>query len=137
MHACRSNSHFVFFLVVFFSFLPTRFFFYFLVSLFKFLFLNQGSRYYFVSLFTARPSFYNACRDQILLFKPLTSFVWSGYTGQPSLFRLCATPHHQTKKGILFVCLPWHPFLLWSGSFSLHIPHDMHLVVLTQLASFG
>ena len=26
-------------------------------------------------------------------------------------------PHHQTKNGILFICLPWHPFLLRSGFF--------------------
>ena len=89
-------------------------------------------------LFTARFSFYSTCRDRILLFYPLISSFWSGCTGRPPLVRLCATPHHQTKKGILFVCLPWHPFLLRYGFFlSLSIPHGMHLVVPTQLASFG
>ena len=27
----------------------------------------------------------------------------------------CATPHHQTKKTILFVCLSWHSYLLQYG----------------------
>ena len=30
----------------------------------------------------------------------------------PLTYAGCATPHHQMKKTILFVCLPWHPFLL-------------------------
>ena len=49
----------------------------------------------------------------------------------------CATSHHQTKRTILFVCLPWHSYLLWCGcSLSLSIPHGMHLVVPTQLCFF-
>ena len=29
---------------------------------------------------------------------------------------VCVSPsHHQIRKSILFACLPWHPFLLWSG----------------------
>ena len=33
----------------------------------------------------------------------------------------CATPYHQTKKAILFICLSWHSYLLRCGySLSLH-----------------
>ena len=65
-------------------------------------------------LCTAKNSLYSACCDRILLFWPLTTFVWSGCICRPPLVRLCATPHRQTKENYLFVCLPWHPFLLWS-----------------------
>ena len=33
----------------------------------------------------------------------------------PLTYAGCATPHHQTKKTILFVCLSWHSYLLWYG----------------------
>ena len=107
-----------------FSFFPSHsFLFYSLASLFKFLFLSQGSPFFSLSLFTARPSFYSTCHDRILLFQPLTSFVQSRCTGRPSLFRLCATPHHQTKKDILFTWLSWHPFLatVWVLSLSISL----------------
>ena len=79
----------------------------------------SSSRFLFFSPppFHGKTLFYSACCDRILLFQPLTSFVQSRCTSQPSLFRLCATPHHQTKKGILFAWLPWHPFLLRFGFF--------------------
>ena len=33
-------------------------------------------------------------------------------------YSVCVSPsHHQTRKSILFACLPWHPFLLRSGFF--------------------
>ena len=49
------------------------------------------------------------------------------------VYASCVTPRYQTKKTILFVCLPWHPYLLQCGySLSLSIPHGMHLVVLTH-----
>ena len=44
----------------------------------------------------------------------------------------CAIPHHQTKRTILFVCLPWHCYLLQCGcSLFFSILHGMHLVVPT------
>ena len=77
----------------------------------------------FLFLYTTRASFYSACRDWILLFQPLTTFVWSGCTCRPPLDRLCATPHHQTKRTILFISLPWHPFFatVWVPSLSLSL----------------
>ena len=64
VHAYRSHSHFC---LSFFP--PPPSLFYFFVSLFKFLFLSRSSRRFFPpSLLTARPSFYSACCDQILLF---------------------------------------------------------------------
>ena len=54
-----------------------------------------------------RTPFYSVCRDWILLFQPLTVFVWFGCTCQPP--HLCVAPHHQTKRTILFVSLSWHP----------------------------
>ena len=47
----------------------------------------------------------------------------------------CATPHHQIKKAILFVYLPWHSYLLLCGcslSLSLSLLHGMHIVVPTH-----
>ena len=95
----------LFFFFWLFSFLPSHLLL-FLFPGFSFQIPISSLRFLFFSppLFTARPSFYSAYHDRILLFQPLTSFVWSGCTGRPSLFRLCATPHYQTKKGI-FVCL--------------------------------
>ena len=89
---------------------------------------------------TQQGPLYSACCDQILLFYPLTTFVWFGCTCRPLLVRLCATPHHQTKENY-FVCLfAVAPFLtmVWVLSFFfLPIPHGMHLVILTQFCSFG
>ena len=45
-------------------------------------------------LYTARASFYSACCDQVLLFYPLTTFVWSRCTCRPPLVHMCVTPHH-------------------------------------------
>ena len=45
----------------------------------------------------------------------------------------CAAPLYQTKKDILFVCLPWLFYPLQCVySLSLSIPHCMHLVVPTH-----
>ena len=76
---------------------------------------------FFFSLYTARAPFYSACREQILLFQPLTAFVWFGSTCRPP--HLCAALHHQTKRTILFVSLLWHPFLatVWVPSLSLSL----------------
>ena len=41
----------------------------------------------------------------------------------------------QRRLFCLFVCLPWHPYLLRCGC-SLSIPHDMHLVVPTHHCFF-
>ena len=133
-------SLFLFFLLSFLSFLFPCFLFYdpsqvvvtVVLAFFSLLFLL----FFPLLLRTARAFFYSACRGQILLFQPLTTFVWSGCTCRPPLDRLFATPHHQTKRTILFVSLPWHLFLLRCG-FSLPIPHGMHLVTPTQLCPFG
>ena len=69
----------------------------------------------FLLLCIARAPFYSAYHGRILLFQPLTTFVWSWCTCQPPLDHLCATLHHQTKRTILFVSLSWHPFLLLCG----------------------
>ena len=87
----------------------------------------------FLPLRTARAPFYSACHGRILLFQPLTTFVWSGCTFRPPLDRLCATPHHQTKRTILFISLSWHPFLLRCGCLlspylSWHAPNHLYLV---------
>ena len=72
---------------------------------------------------TAKDSLYSVCRDQILLFWPSTTFVWSGCTCRPPLVRLCATPHRQTKENY-FVCLfavtPF-PTMVWVPSLSLSL----------------
>ena len=54
-------------------------------------------------LYTER-ALYSAYCDLILLFWPLTTFLWSGCTCRLPLVRLCATLHRQTKENY-FVCL--------------------------------
>ena len=76
-----------------------------------------SSLFLYISLLLFRPCtqqrtpFYSACCNWILLFYPLTTFVWSGCTRRPLLFRLRATPHYQTKTTILSVSLSWLFFL--------------------------
>ena len=135
MHACRSNSHFFSFWLFSF-FLSHLFLFYFLVSLFKLLFLSYIPLL-LCFLFTARFSFYSACRDRILLFYPLTSFVWFGCTSRPPLVCLCATPITRQRRVFCLFVYRGTLSCYGLGSFSLPIPHGMHLVVPTQLASFG
>ena len=98
-----------------FSFFPSHSFL-FLFPGFSFQIPISQSRFPFFSppSVHGKTLFYSACRDRILLFYPLTSFIWFGCISQPSLFCLCTTPHHQTKKGILFAWLSWHLFLLRS-----------------------
>ena len=133
VHACRSNSLFFF-----------PYYYYFFLSFFFLSFLHacilfRGFLFKFLSPFLPLtpvhgqcPLFYSACHDWILLFQPLITFVWSGCTYRPPLVHLRWLCHsyHQIKKTILFVCLPWHPYLLRCGC-SLSIPHGMHLVVPT------
>ena len=121
-----------------FSFSLLSFSFPLLFSFFLFyFFLLCSSSVFFDLLFWAQwRSFYSACCDQILLFCPLTTFVWSGCTCRPPLVRLHHPPQLQTKKkAVLFIGLPWRPFLprcrcflsLW------HAPNGFFL----NLASFG
>ena len=133
VHACQTNSlFFLFFFSFFLCFHFSSYFYFFLFlscySLFLFpdfqvfnplLFLSS----LFLFLYTTRASFYSACRDWILLFQPLTTFVWSGCTCRPLLDRLCATLRHQTKRTILFISLPWHTFFatVWVSSLSLSL----------------
>ena len=126
-----SYLSFLFFFLVFYFVIPLRW-----LLLWFLPFFPCCSFFSSSLLCTARASFYSACCGRILLFQPLTTFVCSGCTCQPPLDRLCATPHHQTKRTILFVSLPWHLFLLQCG-FSLPVPHGMHLVALSQLCPFG
>ena len=77
------------------------------------LFFLSCSSLVFRPLFWAQwRSSYNACRDQILLFCSLTTFVWSVCTCRPPLIRLHHPLQLQTKKkAVLFIGLPWCPFL--------------------------
>ena len=109
VHACRSNSLSFFFppLLIFPFLIFLSFFLFFLILVFCFLvfkFLIPSCLCCCSFLYTARAFFYSACRDRVLLFQPLTTFVQSGCTCRPPLVRLCATPHHQTKENY-FVCL--------------------------------
>ena len=130
VHACRTNS--LFFLFLFLSLFP-----FFLLSFLSFLFpcflfcdpsqvvVTVVLSFFFLvippfspsPLRTTRASFYSAYRGQILLFQPLTTFVWSGCTCQPPLDRLCVTPHHQTNRTILFVSLSCYGVVSLSLSF--------------------
>ena len=117
VHACRSNS--LFFFPYFLIFLLSFFFLSFLNACFLFRGFLLSSYYppFVILVHGQGPIFYSACCDRILLFQPLTTFVWSGCTCQPPLVHLCWLCHsyHQTKRTILFVCLPWHPYLLRCG----------------------
>ena len=114
----------------------------FLFSLFFSSFLNTCFRVVIFSQSLLLPSFpptmhgkgplYDACLDPaftILAFNYLC-LVWvflsttiSLLAAQPTplTYASCTIPHYQTKKNILFVCLPWHSYLLQYGcSLSLH-----------------
>ena len=149
MPAVLNSLFFLSLLLTFFSFvllpfLPNT---YFWVMVF---FLESLIIVIFKSSFqcTARGLLYRVCRDWYLLFQPLTAFVWCGrpcrpltghqYVQPPPLTCAdCVAPLCQTKKFILFVCLPWLFYLLQCVcSLSLSIPHGMHLVVLTHLYFF-
>ena len=133
VHACRSNS--------LSFFLPSLLIFPFLISFSHYLFFYSPICQVPISwcwcrpLYTARASFYSACRDRILLFQSLTTFVQSVCTCRPPLVCLCATPYHQTKENY-FVCLSaMHPSLLWSGCLlssypSWHAPSGSNLALL-------
>ena len=98
------------------------------VFLFYFLSFSFSSLSYFLStqfFFRVLPLFfrpllwvqwrssYSACRDQILLFCPLTTFVWSGCTCRPQLVRLHHPPQLQTKKKLFYL-------LVCRGALSCH-----------------
>ena len=46
---------------------------------------------------------YNVCRDQLLLFQPLTTFVWSGCHYQPPLVRQSLNHHHLPVLAVPFL----------------------------------
>ena len=107
VHACHSNSLSFFFP----SFLIFSFFLSFFLSYSLFLFPSfQVFNTIVLPLVVVvvpvhdKGLFYSTCHDWILLFEPLTTFVWSGCTCRPPLVRLCATPYCQTKENY-FVCL--------------------------------
>ena len=107
-----------------FCFLSYLFLFFLISHFLSTLFFLSCSSLVFLPLFWAqwRP-FYSACRDRILLFCPLTTFVWSGCTCQPPLVRLYATPHRQKKKNYFVYLLAVAPFLImvWVPSLSLSL----------------
>ena len=128
VHTCRSNSLFFFLYFLFFFFFSFYLSFSSLFSMLVFysvVFLLRSYYPFFVLLVHGQgPLFYSVCHDQILLFQPLTTFVWSRCTCRPLLIHLCWLCHsyHQTKRTILFISLPWHPYLLWCRcSFSLSL----------------
>ena len=125
---------FSFFLVVFFLFFPTRFF---PISFLSFLSLSQSFRCSSF-LFTARPSFYSACRDPDFTILALNSLclVWM-YWSTITVPSVCRPPI--TRQGRVFCLLVCRGIFSCYGLdyFSLPIPHGMHLMVPTQLASFG
>ena len=114
------HAHYVIFLLFFvfcflcFLFLFSWFLTFFLLHFFSLVFFPC----FFHALFWAQwRSFYSACHNQILLFCPLTTFVWSGCTCQWPLVCLHHPLQLQTKKkkkkeDVLFIGLPWRPFLL-------------------------
>ena len=84
---------------------------------------------------------YSACHDRILLFSPLTTFVWSGCPCWPLTGLPVAHHHHllmlvvPPNKEDYFVCLLAVAFLYATVrvlSLSLPIPYGMHLVVPTH-----
>ena len=89
-----------------FCFLSYLFLFFLISHFLSTLFFLSCSSPVFLPLFWAqwRP-FYSACRDQILLFCPLTSFVWSGCTCQPPLVCLHHPPPAPNKEKKLFYLL--------------------------------
>ena len=94
---------------------------------------------FFLPMFWAQwRSFYSACRDQILLFCPLTTFVWSGCTCRPPLVRFHHPPQLQTKKKMFYLLacrstLSCHDVGVFSLYPSCHAPNSSS----PNLASFG
>ena len=86
---------------------------------------------------------YNACHGWLLLFQPLTTFVWSGCLCRPLLVYQLLSQHHLpvlamplliTRQRRLFYSFVCHGTLTCYGvgALSLSIPHGMHLVVSTH-----
>ena len=86
---------------------------------------------------------YNTCRDQLLLFQPLTTFVWAKCPCRSPL--VCKLPSHHylpvlavpfliTRQRRLFCLFVCHDTLTCYGvgALSLFIPHGMNLVVPTH-----
>ena len=104
----------LYYLSFFFFFFLSYIFYFSLLSYFlSILFFLSCSSLVFQPLFWAQwRSSYNACHDQILLFCSLTTFIWSGCTCRPPLIRLHHPLQLRTKKKVvLFIGLPWCPFL--------------------------
>ena len=140
VHTCRSNSlfFFLYFLFLFFSFYLSFSSLFSMLVFYSVVFLLRSYYPPSSSLVHGQgPLFYSACYDKILLFQPLTTFIWSGCAYRPPLVHLCWLCHsyYQTVRTILFVCLLWHPYLLQCRYF-LSIPHCMHLVVPTYPCFF-
>ena len=85
---------------------------------------------FFDPLFWAQwRSSYSACRDQILLFFLLTTFVWCGCTYRPLLVHLHHPPQLQTKKKRFYLLACCGTLPCYSVGVSLSNPHGMHLTV--------
>ena len=77
------HAHYIIFLLLF-CFLSYLFLFPCFPTFFLFYFSFRVLPFFLRPLFWAQwKSSYNACRDQILLFFPLTTFVWSGCKSRP------------------------------------------------------
>lgn len=102
-------------------------------------FLLRDTLCFFNPLFWARQgSSYNAYRDRILPFCPLTAFVWSRRTCLPPKgSSVCHSPLPDKGRFVSFISPLWHPFYHGVSAFSLypswHAPNSSSL----NLASFG
>ena len=132
------HAHCIIFLLFFCFFLIFFFFLAFILS-FYFIIFFRVLPLFFRPLFWAQwRSSYSACRDQILLFCPLTTFVWSGCTCRPPLVHLHHPPPPVPDKenAVLFIGLLWRPFLSQCRH-SLSIPYGMHLTVSPSTLPFS
>ena len=127
--------------MVFFLSFPTRFFTISLFLFFKFLFLSQSSRRCLPLLCSQQdPLFIVPIMTRFYCFNPQLPLFGLGVLADHHC-SVCVSPsHHQTRKSILFACLPWHPFLLRSGFFlspypSWHAPSGSNLTYLFWVVS--
>ena len=126
------HAHCIIFLLFFFVFFLSFFFFLAFLLSFYFIFLSCSSPV-FLPLFWAQwRSSYSACHDQILLFYPSTTFVWSRCTCRPPLVHLHHPPQLQTKKKLFYLlacrgALSYHGVGIFSLYPSWHAPNGSSL----------
>ena len=86
-------------------------------------------------LYTARPPFIMPAVTRFYYFGPQQSLSGLGVLVNHHWSVCVPLPITRQRKTILFVCLPWHPFLLWSGCLlspypSWHAPSGSNSVLL-------